>query len=204
LAIKEETEERLIRAFMELVVAHGYEGATTRAVAAAAGVNEVTLFRHFGDKETLARAAFTRFEPSAQLAAYDVQFDAASPALAEAGLRACLRTLHAMLAEFQVFLHPGLKEIWRQVGMQRSSSEVPRAVLAIVQRALDQAAPALRPEVDRDAAAFNLLGLVLLSVLWKRFEWAALYSWSPLDAASVDALFQRSLRPLIDWSDDLS
>jgi AcrR family transcriptional regulator len=202
LAIKEETEARLIRAFMDLVVAHGYEGATTRAVAAAAGVNEVTLFRHFGDKETLARAAFTRFEPSARLAEYDVQFDASSPALAEAGLRACLRALHAMLAEFQVLLHPGLKEIWRQVGMQRSSSEVPRAVLAIVQRALDQAAPTLRPEVDQDAAAFNLLSLVLLSVLWKRFEWAAQYSWSPLDAASVDALFQRSLRPLIDWSND--
>jgi AcrR family transcriptional regulator len=189
---------------MDLVVAHGYEGATTRAVAAAAGVNEVTLFRHFGDKETLARAAFTRLEPGARLANYDVRFDASSPTQAEEGLRACLRTLYDMLAEFQMLFHPGLREIWRQAGMQKSSSEVPRAVLAIVQRALDQAAPALRSDVDRDTAAFNLLGVVLLTVLWRRFDWATQYSWSPLDTASVDALFQRSLRPFIDWSTELS
>src|ERR1700690_2171929 len=107
---KSTTQDRILHAFVDLVSAHGYEGATTRAVAAAAGVNEVTLFRHFGDKETLARAAFTQFEPSARLAEYDVQIDASSPARAEAGLRACLRSLYEMLVEFQVLLHPGLKE----------------------------------------------------------------------------------------------
>ena len=36
---------------------HGFLGATTRRIAEAAGVNEVTLFRYFGSKETLIREA---------------------------------------------------------------------------------------------------------------------------------------------------
>lgn len=39
------------RVFSEL----GYRGATTRRIADAAGVNEVTLFRHFGSKDELIR-----------------------------------------------------------------------------------------------------------------------------------------------------
>jgi AcrR family transcriptional regulator len=39
----------------------GYARATTRALAAAAGVNEVTLFRHFGSKQNLFAAVIERF-----------------------------------------------------------------------------------------------------------------------------------------------
>ncbi|KIL40929.1 transcriptional regulator [Gordoniibacillus kamchatkensis] len=39
----------------------GYDGTTTKEIAAAAGVNEVTLFRHFGTKQKLMEAAFSRF-----------------------------------------------------------------------------------------------------------------------------------------------
>lgn len=39
----------------------GYDGTTTKEIALAAGVNEVTLFRHFGTKEKLLEAAFSRF-----------------------------------------------------------------------------------------------------------------------------------------------
>jgi AcrR family transcriptional regulator len=35
----------------------GYHGATTRRIAATAGVNEITLFRHFGSKDVLLREA---------------------------------------------------------------------------------------------------------------------------------------------------
>ncbi len=40
----------------ELFASHGYVGTTTSALASAAGVNEVTLFRHFGSKEGVLRA----------------------------------------------------------------------------------------------------------------------------------------------------
>jgi AcrR family transcriptional regulator len=39
------------------VLEHGYAGATTRQIAETAGINEVTLFRRFGDKRRLMLAA---------------------------------------------------------------------------------------------------------------------------------------------------
>jgi AcrR family transcriptional regulator len=38
----------------------GYHGATTRRIASTAGVNEITLFRHFGSKDVLLREALAR------------------------------------------------------------------------------------------------------------------------------------------------
>ena len=43
----------LLAAAVEVFAKYGFLGATTRRIAEAAGVNEVTLFRYFGSKETL-------------------------------------------------------------------------------------------------------------------------------------------------------
>ncbi len=51
------TRARLIDAAAAVFAQHGASGATTRRIAAAAGVNEVTLFRLFGTKEALLDAA---------------------------------------------------------------------------------------------------------------------------------------------------
>lgn len=56
-----ETAQRILRAAAQVFSEHGYVGATTRALAAAAGVNEVTLFRHFGTKQGLFRAVVEQF-----------------------------------------------------------------------------------------------------------------------------------------------
>lgn len=48
--------ERILRAAEALFSERGYARASTRAIAARAGVNEVTLFRHFGAKQQLLRA----------------------------------------------------------------------------------------------------------------------------------------------------
>ena len=52
-----DVEDRLIGATLTELSRHGYRGATTRAIAARAGVNEVTLFRRFGAKAELGRRA---------------------------------------------------------------------------------------------------------------------------------------------------
>jgi len=52
----EETRREILRAAGEAFAASGYVGATTRAVAARAGVNVATLHYHFGSKEGLYRA----------------------------------------------------------------------------------------------------------------------------------------------------
>ncbi|AFY74639.1 transcriptional regulator [Synechococcus sp. PCC 7502] len=47
------TKDRLIQAAIEVFSSAGVVGATTREIARVAGVNEVTLFRHFQSKEQL-------------------------------------------------------------------------------------------------------------------------------------------------------
>ncbi len=47
------TEEKILLAAMGEFEIHGFAAATTKAIAAQAGVAEVTLFRIFGDKRTL-------------------------------------------------------------------------------------------------------------------------------------------------------
>ncbi|WP_231955656.1 TetR/AcrR family transcriptional regulator [Occultella aeris] len=48
-----DTREALQRAALDLFLARGYDATPTAAVARAAGVSEMTLFRHFSSKETL-------------------------------------------------------------------------------------------------------------------------------------------------------
>ena len=51
-----DTETRILAAAAELIAEHGYVGTTTSAIAERAGVNEVTLFRRFGNKAGILRA----------------------------------------------------------------------------------------------------------------------------------------------------
>ncbi|MDF5732747.1 MAG: TetR/AcrR family transcriptional regulator [Rhizonema sp. PD38] len=50
------TKARLIEAATQVFASAGLQGATTREIARVAGVNEVTLFRHFTSKEQLLEA----------------------------------------------------------------------------------------------------------------------------------------------------
>src|SRR3954465_15622571 len=51
-----DTRQRLLTAAARVYGRDGLNGATTRAIASEAGVNEVTLFRHFQSKERLLAA----------------------------------------------------------------------------------------------------------------------------------------------------
>ncbi|MDR7315223.1 MULTISPECIES: TetR/AcrR family transcriptional regulator [Brevibacillus] len=50
---EQETRERILAAASQLMAKKGYKGATTRKISELAGVNEVTIFRHFKNKETI-------------------------------------------------------------------------------------------------------------------------------------------------------
>lgn len=54
------TRQRLLDAAYRVCAERGLQGATTREIADAARVNEVTLFRHFGNKEKLIAELFAR------------------------------------------------------------------------------------------------------------------------------------------------
>jgi AcrR family transcriptional regulator len=49
--------DRILEAASQVYAETGYRGATTRRIAQAAGVSEITLFRHFGSKDALIKEA---------------------------------------------------------------------------------------------------------------------------------------------------
>lgn len=59
------TAERIIAAAADLFAERGYAGTTTRAIAERAGVNEVTLFRRFENKQGVLRALGMSFREKA-------------------------------------------------------------------------------------------------------------------------------------------
>lgn len=56
-----DTADKIVDAAAELFAERGYSGTTTKAIAGRAGVNEVTLFRRFGNKLGVLRALGERF-----------------------------------------------------------------------------------------------------------------------------------------------
>ena len=67
----DDTRQRILEAAAQVFAEKGYARATTRALAAAAGVNEVTLFRHFGSKQNLFAAVIEQFGGPAVTTALD-------------------------------------------------------------------------------------------------------------------------------------
>ncbi|MEI3613647.1 TetR/AcrR family transcriptional regulator [Pseudogracilibacillus sp. SO30301A] len=56
-----DTKDKIMDALIQLVTEKGYRGATTRAIAERANVNEITLFRHFGSKDGIMEAAINKY-----------------------------------------------------------------------------------------------------------------------------------------------
>lgn len=73
-------DEKIYEAVMQTIIEHGYTGATTKMIANAANVSEVTLFRKFGSKSELIKRAIqslveqTDFESATQYTG-DVEAD---------------------------------------------------------------------------------------------------------------------------------
>ena len=64
--------DQLLDAAVRVYAEAGYRGATTRRIAFEAGVNEITLFRHFGSKDVLLREAIARCQQASTVALPEV------------------------------------------------------------------------------------------------------------------------------------
>lgn len=59
--LKLSTKDKIIEATIELVNEKGYKGATTKEISKRAGLNEVTLFRHFGSKKGIVEEIIKKY-----------------------------------------------------------------------------------------------------------------------------------------------
>lgn len=117
----------LLLAALELLAERGYRGATTKEIARRAGVNEVTLFRRFGSKEALLRAALSRFIPAGFLERLP-----AEEAPLEEGLRQLLEAYLDLLKAHQALLPKLLAELLRHPGLRGAGP--PKGILGVLER----------------------------------------------------------------------
>jgi AcrR family transcriptional regulator len=150
------------------------EATTTRALAEAAGVNEVTIFRLFGGKAGLAAETMRRYSSAAELAGYRPQIDTSTPERAVDGVVEVLSFLRRRMLERPEFVEFGMAEFWRFPQLKEHIGATPIAARQLVERALVAASPVLRPDLDAVAASLSLIGLLLISVVWPSRGWIQL------------------------------
>ena len=145
----------LLDAAARVYAESGYRGATTRRIAEAAGVNEITLFRHFGSKEALLTEAVAR--AGAEMQSITLPEDPRDP---EAELLVWARAHLTRMSGRRAFIRVCMGEMQEHPDMFAAVDKPPEraaAVLARYLRKLRQTG-ATTAAFDERAAAAMLMG----------------------------------------------
>lgn len=185
------TDEQILSAFLRLASERGIDGVTTRELANEAGVNPVTLFRRFGDKATISVEAIRRYSPVNTLQTKD---PAVRPEHAEEDLVNCLLFVTELTLERRrvPWLRSGIMQFSQSPEVRAELGRIARAFYEHIRRALTQAGPALRPEVDHHATALQLIGLIKTAR-----QMNELAGEHELERDEWRTLFQAAIRPLL-------
>lgn len=159
----DETRQRIIEAAAQVFGEKGYARATTRALAAAAGVNEVTLFRHFGNKQGLFAAVTEKYAGPAVTTALEAQFSGDY----HRDLLTVGSQLMQMLLERKEVLRMMLCEASHFPEVQAVMVENPRQIRRMLARYLEQQIErglvrSLHPEATAQAFAGMLFSYAIM------------------------------------------
>ncbi len=171
-----ETHRRLLEAAAQVFARSGLEGATTREIAREAGVNEVTLFRHFQSKDKLLSAVLQRtfsgpeeaLQDQAGLAVAAKGKYPARPTDLRAGLRQYIQNYEDLLRRNILLLRTLIGEIHRHREHEAKVLKGIFAPLKVELMATIHAARkrgAVRADVDPLIAADLLGSMVFMDVL---------------------------------------
>jgi AcrR family transcriptional regulator len=152
-----ERREAILDAAKPVFGASGYHAATTREIAAAAGVSEALLYQHFPGKRQLFEAVINR-------AAADLERRISAAEQAAEPMQAALHAYFGFVAEesdlYRVFFREALQA---DPAFQQLYLEISRRLLALCERHLDSISEkAPRPSL----LAHALVGMVSELALW--------------------------------------
>ncbi len=150
-----ELRDRILQAAAALYAETGFRGATTRRIAERAGVNEITLFRHFGSKTRLLHEAVKCAGAATNLCELTARPSDPRAELTEWALlthrglylhASLIRTAMAEIEERPDFMPPGQgPTVWAGIALHRYLERL-------------REAGRLRPGVDLDAATTMFMG----------------------------------------------
>ena len=195
------THRRLLEAAARVFAHSGLEGATTREIAREAGVNEVTLFRHFQSKEKLLTAVLQRTFASQDeaLQTSEAQADTAGRAVDphdfRAGLRQYARRYVELLQSNILLVRTLIGEIHRHIEHEK---QVLRGIfwplkadlIAMIHEARERGI--VRADVDPVIAADLLGGMIFMEVLRRTSPFPPEYSTEVYFEGTLD-VFARGI-----------
>jgi AcrR family transcriptional regulator len=156
--------EKLLSAAAHVYAEAGYRGATTRRIAQEAGVNEITLFRHFGSKDALLLEALRHcggVMAQAQLPE--------NPADPERELGEWCRSHHARLYERRSLIRTCMGEMAEHPEMGYPTAAGPRAAARVLRdyfiRLRERGIA--RGDFEPDTAAWMLLAAIFADAMWR-------------------------------------
>ncbi len=154
--------ERLLNAAARVYAETGYRGATTRRIAQEAGVNEITLFRHFGSKTTLILEAVRQ----ANLRS-DCPTVPASPGEPVTEIRTWVRGELRHLTQLRSIIRTSLGEVEERPEILPLIGEKPRDVILGLSAYVEQLQHEGRASVDIDArtAALTFFGTLFADAM---------------------------------------
>ncbi len=155
-------DSQILDAALEVIAQCGYAGATTREISAAAGINEVTLFRRFGSKENLLQAAVEQEAARFNLERIDYTGDV------EADLVRIVQFYRDLVQSRGRVMATLLNEIPRQpelFAIMRAPFHIFAEIATLIERYQDQGILIREPSTQ---ALIALLGPLFLGSM---FEW---------------------------------
>ncbi|MBD3940514.1 TetR/AcrR family transcriptional regulator [Microbacterium sp. NEAU-LLC] len=156
---RERTRQRILAAALELFDRHGYDRTTTAQIASAAGVSEMTLFRHFASKDRL--LLDDPYDPVIAAAVADQPADRPALDRVIAGVRAAWRSVP----------EPAEQEVRRRMRIAAQSPGLAAAIRGNTRVTEEAIAAALAgtgvdPLTARIAAAATLAALMEALTAW--------------------------------------
>ena len=188
-------DEKVYRAAMEAVIERGYAGATTKQIAEAAGISEVTLFRKYESKAELVKQAIIA-------TAVRMDFTTASHYTGDvcADLQRVVQAYQDLSAQHGQFTTTLMGEIARHPELSDlldAPLQLMEGVATLLARY--QAEGVLQPELSLQAVA-ALLGPLMITNMIRQAN--AAISLPPVDAARHVELFLNGRRVLQKEAED--
>ena len=155
--------DRLLHAAAQVYSETGFRGTTTRRIAQVAGVNEITLFRHFGNKEALVKEALKLAHRKADTVMLGEPGDPA------AELNAWAWSIYQHWYQGRELISRVMGDLIEHPVLAPDICEEPGSEHAMLSRYLDRMRELglARGSFHADAAAGLLLGALFTHAIWR-------------------------------------
>ncbi|MGB7970103.1 MAG: TetR/AcrR family transcriptional regulator [Methanobacterium sp.] len=167
----QDTEDKILDATIKLLDKDGWKGATTKKIASEAGVNEITLFRKFHNKEQLLKAAKKR-SASRFLEELDLLFKIDDNGDIKSYLTTIWQNASEMIDKRINLIRISMEEVrgipFEEKVLPKISKMIIEHLINYFQKKIDQG---LIRDIDPEVAALNIFSIVFqMDIVWKIYD----------------------------------